>query len=195
MSEERAKILQMVADGKISAEQAARLLSALGGEIDGERDSSGRDTVAPETEPSPHFGNLWLIPMYAGLVLFVCGALAVFPLYADSGSWLLVVCGWPAFIIGLLAMLAAWLARRWRWIHIRITNLDGSRRNVKLSFPLPLGLTAWALKIASRFVPKLKDTGADEVVVALNEGLTHDQPLYIDVQEGDDGERVQVYIG
>jgi hypothetical protein len=133
--------------------------------------------------------------MYAGLFLFVCGALAIFPLYSESGSWLLVACGWPIFIIGLLAMLAAWLARKARWIHIRITNVDGSKRNIKLSFPLPLRLSAWALKIGSRFVPQLKDTRVDETIVALSEGLKTDQPLYVDVQEGENGERVQVYIG
>ena len=190
----------MVADGKISAEQASQLLSALGGDADDERNSSGRDAAAPAAEPSPpaampHFGSLWLIPMYIGLALFVCGALAVFPLYAESGSWLLVACGWPALIVGLFAMLAAWLARKWRWIHIRITKVDGSKRSIKLSFPLPLVLTAWVLRLGSRVVPKLKDTGVDEMIAALNEGLSGDQPLYVDVQEGDDGERVQVYIG
>lgn len=201
MSEERAKILQMIADGKISAEEAAQLLSALG---DGEetRDvppvaGRGGDDDAPDSPPMqmPHFGNLWLIPMYLGLVLFVCGALAVFPLYTQSGSWLLAVCGWPIFLIGLLAMVLAWLSRRSRWIHVRISNVDGSKRNIRFSFPIPLRLSAWALRIGSRFIPKLKDTGVDEMIVALEDGLTSDQPLYVDVQEDDDGERVQVYIG
>jgi len=143
----------------------------------------------------PHFGSLWLVPVYVGLALFVCGALAVFPLYAASGSWLWLVCGWPVFLIGVLTILAGWLARNSRWVHLRITNVDGTRRSIKLSFPLPLRLTAWALRIASRFSGRLKDTGVDEIVVALNEGLKSDQPLYVDVQDDDDGERVQVYIG
>ena len=197
-SEERAKILQMVADGKINADEASRLLAALGGvEDDPSNPAMAGSGDSPGSSPidMPRFGNLWLIPLYAGLALFVCGALAVYPLYAESGSWLLVACGWPLFVIGLLTMLAAWLARKSRWIHIRISNVDGSRRNLKLSFPLPLRLSAWALKIASRWAPKMKDTGIDEVLVALNEGLSGDQPLVVDVQQGDDGERVQVYIG
>ena len=189
VSEERAKILEMVAGGKITADEAARLLAALSDEEGG-----------PVPEPSPpvelpRFGSLWLIPMYAGLALFVCGALAIFPLYTASGSWLLAVCGWPLFVIGLLAMIAAYASRRSRWVHVRVTNADGSKRNVKLSFPLPLRLSAWALRVGSRFAPKLKDTSLDEMIVALAEGLKGDQPLYVDVQQGDDGERVQVYIG
>jgi len=202
MSEERVKILQMVSDGKITAEQASQLLAALGDPSAGSGQAAGAQGEMPAGEPEPssppsmpHFGSLWLIPLYVGLALFVCGALAVFPFYAASGSWLWLVCGWPVFLLGLLTIFAGWLARKSRWIHIRITNVDGSRRNIKLSFPLPLRLTAWALKVASRFSGRLKDTGVDEIVVALNEGLQSDQPLYVDVQDDDDGERVQVYIG
>ena len=196
MSEERAKVLQMVADGKISADEASRLLAAL----DEDEDRQDADQDAPAETPispadMPRIGNLWLIPLYFGLVMFVCGALAVFPAYTASGSWLFVVCGWPVFLLGLLVMLAAWAARKSRWIHIRITNVDGSKRNIKLSFPLPLRLTGWAMKIGSRWVPKLKDSGVDETIAALSEELKGDQPLFIDVQEGDGGERVQVYIG
>ena len=195
MSEERVKILQMVADGKITAEQASQLLAALGDDRPGAQGEMPAGEPEPSSPPPmPHFGSLWLIPMVVGLALFVCGALAVFPFYAASGSWLWLVCGWPVFLIGLLTIFAGWLARKSRWIHIRITNVDGSRRNIKLSFPLPLRLTAWALKVASRFSDKLKDTGVDEIVAALNEGLPSDQPLVVDVQD-DDGERVQVYIG
>ena len=203
MSEERAKILQMLADGKISAEQASQLLSAVAGAPDdtareeaaprpGQADSAGALTPP---NPTPHFGSLWLIPMYAGLVLFVCGALAAFPLYASGAGWVFAVCGWPIFVIGLLVMIMAWLSRRARWIHIRITHVDGTRRNIKLSFPIPLRLSAWALRFGSRFVPKLRETGVDEMIVALNEGLNSEQPLIVDVQEGDDGDWVQVYIG
>ncbi len=194
--EERAKILQMVADGKINAEEAARLLAALGaGEDDRPDPAMSEGSAGSLPADMPRVGNLWLIPMYVGLALFVCGALAAFPLYTESGSWLLAACGWPVFLIGLLTMIAAWLARNSRWIHVRVTNVDGSQRTIAFSFPLPLRLSAWALKIASRWSPKLKHTNIDEVLVALNEGLRGDQPLYVDVQEGEGGERVQVTIG
>ncbi|HLF25558.1 MAG TPA: hypothetical protein VJG32_04430 [Anaerolineae bacterium] len=188
MSEERTKILHMVADGKITAEEASRLLAALGDDAEVEQ------TPAPPIG-LPQFGNLWLIPMYIGLVLFVCGALAAFPLYTSGGSWLLAVCGWPLFLIGLLTMIAAYASRHSRWVHVRVTNVSREKRNVKFSFPLPLGLSAWGLRVAARFAPKLKETNVDEMMVAFNDSLAGEQPLYVDVQAGDDGERVQVYIG
>ena len=193
MSEERTKILQMVADGKISADEASRLLAALDEAVD-ETGDTETDSSSPPVE-TPRVGSLWLIPMYLGLAVFVCGALFAFPAYATSGSWLFAVCGWPLFVIGLLTMVTAYAARNSRWIHIRVTNVDGGQRNIKLSFPLPLRLSAWALKFASRWSPRLKDTNVDELIVALNDSVTRDEPLFIDVQEGADGERVQVYIG
>jgi len=49
MSEDRAKILQMVSEGKIDAEQAADLLNAL------------RSKGAPDVPPAPHSGKTrWL---------------------------------------------------------------------------------------------------------------------------------------
>lgn len=194
--EERAKILQMVADGKLTPEEASALLSALDATDEEEEMLADSDDIeaSPPIE-APRFGNVWLIPLYVGLTLFVCGALAVYPLYESSQSWLLIVCGWPLFFIGLLTMLAAWLVRKSRWIHVRISNVDGTQRNIKISLPIPLGLTAFILRIVSRFVPQLQHTNIDEVIVALNEGWKQDAPLVVDVQDGKDGERVQVYIG
>lgn len=199
-TEERAKILEMVAAGKLTPDEASELLAVLGDVSSSEEQDAQPDAEVDEsyTAPpmeAPRFGNVWLIPLYVGLVVFVCGALAVFPLYDSSGSWLLVVCGWPLFFLGLLTMLIAWFVRKSRWIHIRVSNVDGGQRNIKISLPIPLGLTAFAFRIGARFVPQLQDTNVDEVITALNEGLQQDEPLFIDVQEGDDGERVQVFIG
>jgi hypothetical protein len=67
---------------------------------------------------------------------------------------------------------------------------------VTISIPLPLRLTAWAFKIARPFVPQLKDTGVDEVIMSLGDTLGQDgQPIYVDVHDEDEGEHVQIYIG
>jgi hypothetical protein len=44
-------------------------------------------------------------------------------------------------------------------------------------------------------VPQLQDTGVDEVILALRESRKRNEPLFIDVQDEEDGERVQIYIG
>ena len=63
------------------------------------------------------------------------------------------------------------------------------------SFPLPLTLAAWALRIAQPFVPRLADTGVDDLLIALRDGELGDEPIAIDVQDDDRGEHVQVYFG
>jgi hypothetical protein len=45
------------------------------------------------------------------------------------------------------------------------------------------------------FVPRFKETGLDELLLSLQDNVSHDQPLIIDVNEDDDGERIQVVIG
>ena len=42
---------------------------------------------------------------------------------------------------------------------------------------------------------KLKHTNTDEIIEALETGLSSDEPLIVNVDEGEEGERVQVYIG
>jgi hypothetical protein len=47
-------------------------------------------------------------------------------------------------------------------------------------------------------VPQLEETGVDETILALRDGLgdkADDLPVYIDVLDDDDGEHVQIYIG
>jgi hypothetical protein len=51
------------------------------------------------------------------------------------------------------------------------------------------------LRLAQPYVPRLADTGIDDLLIALRDGQIDDEALFIDVQEEEGGERVQVYIG
>ncbi|MEK7311181.1 MAG: hypothetical protein AAB382_04355 [Chloroflexota bacterium] len=44
-------------------------------------------------------------------------------------------------------------------------------------------------------IPALKRTAVDELLTAIDDTMTPDSPIFIDVVEGERGERVQVYIG
>ncbi len=63
------------------------------------------------------------------------------------------------------------------------------------SFPVPLAFAAWGIRVAEPFVPQLKDTGVDDLIVALRDSTSEGEPFYIDVQDDEEGERVEVYIG
>jgi hypothetical protein len=187
--DERQQILQMINDGQINADQGAELLSALNG-ADEAAEPEIETTPAPE--PLPHFENLWLIPLGLGTAILIVGGLMLSSAY-QAGGWFWFVCGWPLFAIGLLVIIAAWSAQRGPWVHVRITHEKKNQRDIKIS--LPLNPAVFILKIVRPFVPRLKNTGIDEVLLSLKDNVNRDQPLVVDVNEGKDGERIQVVIG
>ncbi len=196
MDDERMKILKRVEAGELSAEEAVRLINQV------------KPTPAPdaepemvEPEPAPampplqvpkSLAQFWIYPLYAGVGIVVLGAIMLYAVYGARTGWGYALCGWPVFMSGVLVIVTAWWLRTARWVHVRVRG----KENVTISIPLPLKLTAWAFKIAKPFVPQLKDTGVDEVILGMADTLGKDgQPLYVDVQDDDKGEHVQVYIG
>lgn len=65
---------------------------------------------------------------------------------------------------------------------------------IALSFPIPLGLTAWFLRTFGKWIPNLEQSGIDEIILALEDDNSPDGPVYIEVNGGE-GERVRIYIG
>jgi len=220
MEEERLQILKMLADGQIGAEEAAELLTAVSQEADeeGPRDEGweqerleepttgmtaksvlelpavGAGSGAPEWEKPPaSWSRFWIYPALVGGGLLLLGAVVLGLLYAVSAAkgWR-VCCGWLPMMLGLVVALVALWSRTARWLHLRIQ--EEGKRKMAFSFPLPLRLTAWVIRIIGPYVPKLKETGVDEMILALSD-TDRDQPFYVDVQDDEDGEHVQVYIG
>jgi len=127
--------------------------------------------------------------------VLLVGALIMALVYARDAARGWLVCGWLPMILGLGVTLAALWSRNATWLHLRVSEGEGGRNKVAFSFPLPLALAAWGIRIAQPFVPQLQDTGVDEVILALRESRKRNEPLFIDVQDEEDGERVQIYIG
>ncbi|MEP7357877.1 MAG: hypothetical protein ABI847_11590, partial [Anaerolineales bacterium] len=76
-----------------------------------------------------------------------------------------------------------------RWLRIRVTRLPGGEP--KASINLPLNLVAVGLGIGARYSEQLAGLDLDEILASVS-GETIG-PL-IDVEDLDDGERVQIYI-
>jgi hypothetical protein len=107
----------------------------------------------------------------------------------NAWTWL---CGWIPLFVGLsVVTLAAW-ARTAHWIHLRVRDHG---EHVALSFPLPLGLAAAVVRVARPFVPRLRDTAIDEAILAVRDGLEGNEDITIDVQDDEEGERVQIDFG
>ena len=200
MDDERMRILKRVEAGEISAEEAVRLLGELGqrpvAEVKPEVSETGPLAASAPTRPpldAPKgFSHFWLYPLWAGVGTLVIGAILLYAVYGARAGWGWAVCGWPLFALGVLITVTAWWLRTARWAHVRVRG----KENVTLSLPIPIKLTAWAVKIVRPFVPRLKDTGVDEVILGLGDALKEgNEPLYVDVNDDESGEHVQVYIG
>lgn len=201
-SEERRKILQMVADGKSSAEEAATLMRALdesaGEEIEVLETGSGSGgrearSDAPEFDQVRRQAKLFaLIPLWGGIILTVLSAWWMFSIQQNAGLNFWFFCMSMPFLLGILLIAMGGSAR---WLYV---NVDRSQeewpRNITLALPLPLGLVRWFLKNFGSHIKGLKRTTIDEVIMAISAAKTVNEPLIIHVDD-DGGERVQVFIG
>jgi hypothetical protein len=222
-SEERQRILQMISSGKITAEEGTRLLNALSGSpqpdqptppdqpqiaapidrIEEEPAAQQEKAPTPEAEvidppppidaPMPNTQHWWQVPFWIGLAVLIAGAFIVAGAIS-SGAWCLVmVCGLPLLFLGVIGVIVAWFAHNGPWVHIRVKNDRPGEHNVNISVPLDLGVVA--VRVAEPFVPQMRNTGIDDVIVSLKNNVQKDRPIVIDVNDDEDGEHVQVIVG
>ncbi len=198
---ERMQILQMIEDGQVSAAEGLRLLDALGRgaetaeATDAPAAARASDTAAPDVDLD-RWRRWWIVPMGIGIGILLVGTLLMYGAYQAGGLGFWFACATLPFMAGVVVMALAGFSQSARWLHVRVkTGQEEWPRNIAISFPLPIRLTAWFLRTFGSRIPKLRETGVDELIMALGEHTSADTPLYIKVDEGTDGEKVQVYIG
>ncbi|MFN8383746.1 MAG: hypothetical protein U0V02_17525 [Anaerolineales bacterium] len=203
-SEERKKILQMVADGKISADEAATLMRALDesaeeeivvvGEASG---MGGERSDAPEFDQVRRRANRFSSAfLWMGVIFTVLSAWAMFGIQQKAGANFWYYCmGMPLFL-GILftTMGAGSRTSRWMYVNVDRSHQEEWPRNITIAFPLPLGLASWFLKNFGSRIEGFKKTNVDEVIQAIAMAKNITEPLIVHVDD-DDGERVQVFIG
>lgn len=137
----------------------------------------------------------WVYPFWAGIFIMVGSAALMYWGYTSGGySWGFFL-SWIPFFIGVIIMLLAWWSNTARWLHVRVTENKRSKRphHITISFPLPLKLAGFGVRLASNFSPELKEKHVHEILDSVNESLNANEPFYIHVEEDD--EDVEVYIG
>ena len=157
-SEERKKILQMVQDGKISAEQASSLMRALdldagsaqseGDVIQTESSSAFEASDAPEFEQvKTRARRFAMIPLWIGVFIAVLSAWGIYAIQQNSGLNFGFFCLLLPLFLGVLLIVlgAGGQSSKWLYVDVDRRNADDGPRNITLGFPLPLGLTAWFL--------------------------------------------------
>lgn len=209
-SEERKKILQMVADGKISAEEAATLMRALDEDAEsahGEPEvlgavsgMGGERSDAPEIEEVRRRANRFSSAfLWIGVILTTLMAWAMFGIQQNAGMNFWFYCMTLPLFLGILFIALGAGSRTSRWLYVdvdRTRSRDGDGpRHISLAFPLPLGLTSWFLRTFGSRIEGLKNTNVDDVIQVISMTKDMNEPLIVHVDNGDDGERVQVFIG
>jgi hypothetical protein len=210
-SEERKAILQMVEDGRITADQALVLIRELeqdppetGPEAAQAADGPGTVNPAQQESPAPELEraaarvrSLWQIPLAVGLLVAYLSAFGIYTVMQNAGYNFWFYCLWVPFFLGVAVVaIAAW-SRTAHWLFVNVDHSrahDGPRR-IFLGFPLPLDLAGWFLRTFGSRIEGLRNTHVDEVVQAISMAKSMREPLIVNVDESGNGERVQVFIG
>ena len=209
-SEERKKILQMVQDGKISAEQAASLMRAL----DADADQQGAEAELEVIEAGPGSGDerndasefeevksrarrFAMIPLWIGVFIAVMSAWGIYSVQQSAGVNFWFFCLLVPLLLGVLLIVlgAGGEGSKWLYVNVDRRNAQDWPRNITLGFPLPLGLTAWVLRNFGKYIHGMEKTNVDEIIQILDATGKSGAPLIINANDNEDGEHVQVYIG
>src|SRR5215211_7184021 len=191
-SEERKKILQMVQDGKISAEQAASLMRALESDVD----PTAADFEVLETGTSfgqertdaPRFEEVKararrfaMIPLWIGVFLTVLSAWGMYSIQQRSGVNFWFVFLLIPLLLGalLIALGASGQTSKWLYVNVNRRKAHNGPRNITLGFPLPLGLAAWFLRTFGHNMRGMKNTNVDEIIQLLDATGKSGAPLII----------------
>lgn len=207
MDDSYLKVLQMIQDGTITAEEGERLLEALG-ERPAELPAPDRPADAPGPEEevvvrmvpqqAPPSGaprwwrRAWVYVLAGGVALLAAGGIWTGWLARGNAGLGWLGCTVPLLILGTAVVLLAWWARVARWLHLRVRDGD---KDIRISIPLPLRLAAWVLRVIRPWVPQLRETAVDELIMAMAEEPTRGNILSVEVNDDEDDEEVKIYIG
>jgi hypothetical protein len=214
-AEERQQILRMLEQGKITPEQALALIKELEQDAEepgaqpevflgsdagfsGPGASTFESSSAPDLERTAATArSLWQIPLYIGVAITVFAAIGIFSVMQSSGYSFWFYCLWLPFLLGVALMALAGWSRTARWLFVNVdrSRSTGGPRRIFLGFPLPLELAGWALRLFGRYIPGIQNTNISDMLQAVSIANSMEEPLIVNVDDSEDGERVQVFIG
>ena len=204
-SEEQRRILKMVEDGKISADEAMTLIRAL--EQDAPDDvqmevidappAAGAPVDAPEFEEvKARARRFAMIPLWIGVGVTVLFAGLMYSALQSSGFGFWFYCLTFPFLLGvfLIAISAGGMSSRWLFVDVH--QKPGERpERITLGFPAPLGLVSWFMRNFGHHIHGMDRAKADSIAEMIQATASSKSPLIVNAQDDEDGERVMVYIG
>lgn len=147
-------------------------------------------------EDAQKWKQWWVIPLWIGVAILISGGFLMYRATLGPGFGLWFLCASVPFLIGLVLIVLAVQSRTAPWLHLRVQQRPGERpQRIAISFPLPIRLGVWFFRVFGSMIPNLEETALDEVLLALGDTVSAENPIYIQADEGDDGEKVEIYIG
>ena len=207
-SEERKKILQMVEEGKISAEEAAALMRALDTDnetveaeievIESRADSGYERAAAPEFDAiKARARRFSLIPLWTGVFVTVFSAWIIYSIQQNAGVNFWFYCMTLPLMLGVLLIALGAGGRSSRWIYVDVDRRDAKPgdgpRHITLGFPIPFGFVAWFFETFGHNINGLSKGKVEGIVQMMHATRESGEPLMVNVD--DDDAHVQVYIG
>ncbi len=212
--QERSQVLKMIAEGKITPQEGLRLLQTLEeahaeDEIQAIEMETGKKS-RPEAQAEwstmdvdsriagvkSTVRRLWQIPLWIGISLTVLSVAGMYWIMQGPGTNFWLYCLTLPLLLGVGIIAAAVGSQKARWIFVDVQQKPGDRpQRIFFGFPLSLKLTAWFLRNFGHYIRSLEKTNIDEVIQVVESGFSSDEPLIVNVDEGDEGERVRVFIG
>jgi hypothetical protein len=204
-SDEERQILKMVEDGKISAKEAMTLIKAL------EETSAEDEVEVIETEAGAgeersaglefeevkaRAQKFAMLPLWIGVAFTVLGAYWMYALVSNANYGFWFFCAWIPLLLGLLAVVLSAGGMNAHWLYVNVDQRAGEwPGHITFGFPFPLGMIAWILRNFGHYMQGMDRTNVEGILKALSTMDDLDEPLIVNVDEGDHGDRVQVYIG
>ena len=197
MSDEKDKVLSMLQNGTIDAEQANELLGAMAAE-DEEKVITAVSETSGDIPDMDRYRSFWIAPFVILSAVTTLLALWLRALSTNRKSRLpfgfLIVLSLFLFSLGLTILI--FMSRKSTWVHVRVQEKDGA--NIAISMPLPLSLAGWAVDYAREFVQgeALDNLNMAATAIAAAQESFNDpnaDPIMINVDDED--AHVQVFIG
>ena len=192
-AESTLSILSKIESGELSSEEGIELLQS-GQQRDEEFTGEPEISSAPgiSDDELKKWKQWWMYPMYVGVAIVGLAAMWMSSSYANHGYNFWFYCAWLPFILGVLLIGISTRSKTGPWVHVRVKS---ENQRVAVSIPIPIRLTAWGLKNFGHHIPHMENTALDEIILALEDSSKAGTLLYVQVDDGEDGERVEVFIG
>lgn len=204
---ERAQILKMIDDAKITAEQGLTLMQALAQDEEAEAETPFLETETggeAEWKPAPpdpvveqlkrRVRSFYIIPLFGGTFLTILFAWLMYQSVNNGSTGVAFYCLlFPSLLLGILLLSVGAASQKSSWMYVDIQQKPGEKPG-RIMFGFPLDLVRWLMNTFKSNIPHGEREKAEMVLQVMNETPSQ-EPIVVQVDEGEDGNKVNVYIG